>query len=128
MSEQEASAFVSEQARRGTDERGAWHGRVVELIAERRVIGDVGVWVPPEGSGPVVGDLGFQFDPRYHGQGYALEALGAFVPVAFRVFALDRVTATCQQENRSSWRLMERLGMQLQSASDGERGYALERD
>lgn len=61
MTEAEASAYVVSQARQSDGIRGAWHGRAVELIVERRVIGDVGVWVPAQREHPVVGDLGFQF-------------------------------------------------------------------
>jgi RimJ/RimL family protein N-acetyltransferase len=128
MTDEEAAVFVAEQARQSATDRGAWHGRAVELVAERRVIGDVGIWIPAARSDPGVGDLGFQFDPRYQGQGYALEALRAFIPTAFRDFALDRVTASCRDDNGPSWRLMERLGMRLHDSANGERVYTLDRD
>ena len=128
MTEAEASAYVVSQARQSDGIRGAWHGRAVELIVERRVIGDVGVWVPAQREHPVVGDLGFQFDPRYQGLGYAGESLEAFIPIAVRTFALDRITASCRDDNRASWRLMERVGMHMDRRSDGERQYSLDLD
>ena len=128
MSEAEAARFVAVQATQQGQERDAWHGRVVEHVLDHRVIGDLGIWLPSEGVGPVVGDLGFQFDPRYHGLGYAEEALQAFLPDAFRTFALDHVTASCDAANTSSWGLMERLGMQLVQESEGERRYGTTRE
>ncbi|MBT2503578.1 GNAT family N-acetyltransferase [Curtobacterium sp. ISL-83] len=126
MTAEQASAFVAEQARQDATRRGVWHGRAVELVAERRVIGDVGLWVPASRRRPAVADLGFQIDPQYQGRGYALEALEAFLPVAVRDFTLDRITASCHDDNRSSWRLMERLGMRLCRRSNGEREYTLD--
>ncbi|WP_144715207.1 GNAT family N-acetyltransferase [Curtobacterium pusillum] len=128
MTAPRAAAFVVEQAQQGATERGVWHGRAVELVAERRVIGDVGIWIPAERNDPAVGDLGFQFDPRYQGRGYALEALRAFIPTVVHDFALDRVTASCRDDNGPSWRLMERLGMRLHHSADEERVYTLDPD
>lgn len=126
MDPEEATRFVAEQAALRIDARGAWHGYVVEHLADRRVIGDVGVWLPAGGEPLAVADLGFQLDPRYHGRGYAREALEAFLPFAFRTFALDRVTASCDEANDASWRLLERTGMRLVQRSEGRRQYALD--
>lgn len=120
-----AAAFVAEQARQDPDERDAWHGRVIERVADGRVIGDVGLWRPADHDGPVVGDLGFQLAPWHHGHGYAREAVEAFLRIAFRELALDIVTASCDEANTPSWRLIERMGMQLQDRSNGKRRYAL---
>lgn len=127
MTEAQAAAFVIEQVQRPAQMRDAWHGRAVEHLADRRVIGDVGIWLSDEPSGPRSGDLGFQLAPAYHGQGYAQEAVRAFLRIAFRDFALERVTASCDEANTASWRLMERLGMRPQDRSHGERRYALTR-
>lgn len=124
MTAAQAAAFVAEQARQDPDERDAWHGRVIEHVADRRVIGDVGIWRPAARGGPVVGDLGFQLAPSYHGQGYAHEAVQAFLHVAFSDLALDLVTASCDEANISSWRLLERMGLQLQDRSGEQRRYA----
>ena len=125
MTAAQAAAFVAEQARRNPDERDAWHGRVIEHVADRRVIGDVGIWRPAQHGGPVVADLGFQLDPAYHGQGYAREAVQVFLQAAFRDLGLDVVTASCDEANTRSWRLLERMGMQLQDRSGEQRRYAV---
>jgi ribosomal-protein-alanine N-acetyltransferase len=128
MTTAQAAAFVAEQARQGSDERDAWHGQVIEHVADRRVIGDVGLWRPADTGGPVVGDLGFQLDPSYHGHGYAREAVQAFLHVAFSDLAVDLVTASCDEANIRSWGLLERLGMQLQNRSSEQRRYALTKE
>jgi len=125
MTAAQAAAFVAERARQDPDDRDAWHGRVIEHVAERRVIGDVGIWRPAQRGGPVVGDLGFQLAPSYHGQGYAREAVQAFLHVAFSDLALDLVTASCDEANTPSWKLLERMGMQLQGRSGEQRRYAV---
>lgn len=128
MTATRAAAFVAEQARLDPDERDAWHGRVIEHVADRRVIGDVGLWRPAERGGPVVGDLGFQLAPSHHGQGYAQEAVLAFLHIAFDDLSLDLVTASCDDANTPSWRLLERLGLQLQDRSGDQRRYAITKE
>ncbi len=125
MTASQAAAFVAEQARQDPGERDAWHGRVIEHVAEGRMIGDVGIWRPVESGGPVVGDLGFQLAPAYQGQGYAREAVQAFLHFAFIDLALDVVTASCDDANLPSWGLLERMGMQLQDRSEEQRRYAI---
>lgn len=122
-----AAAFVELQARQSYAERGAWHAFAIELVSEQRVIGDVGVWIPIQAR-PAVGDVGFQLDPRYHGRGFAREALQAFLPSVFETFALDRVTASCDERNAASWGLLERLGFELIGRSDTERHYEAPRE
>jgi RimJ/RimL family protein N-acetyltransferase len=125
MTAAQAAAFVAEQDRKNPDERDTWHGRVIEHLADRRVIGDVGIWRPAEGGGPVVGDLGFQLAPSYQGQGYAREAVQAFLHVVFSDLTLDLVTASCDEANIPSWTLLERMGLHLQDRSGEQRRYAI---
>ncbi|RIX31090.1 GNAT family N-acetyltransferase [Amnibacterium setariae] len=128
MTPAQAAEFVAEQVRLRSDERDAWHGQVIEHIGDRRVIGDLGLWRPAENGGPVVGDLGFQLDPAYHGHGYAREAVQALLHVAFLDLGVDLVTASCDEANARSWGLLERIGMQLQNRSSQERRYALTKE
>lgn len=127
LTETQAAAFVAEQARRSSADRDAWHGRVIVHVADRRVIGDLGVWLPAERNGPLIGDLGFQLAPAYQGRGYAREAVQAFLHIAFRDLGVTRLTASCDEANVASWGLMERLGMRLHDRDDGRREYALTR-
>lgn len=56
-------------------------------------------------------ELGYIFNPVYYGNGYATEACRSVLEYAFEVLKAHRVTAMCNPENDSSWRLLERLAM-----------------
>ena len=56
-------------------------------------------------------ELGWVTHPVFQGQGYATEAAQAMLAYAFETLAAHRVIATCQPENPTSVRVMEKLGM-----------------
>ena len=55
-------------------------------------------------------ELGYVFNAKYHGAGYATEAARALVDMLFRSQGAHRVAAMCNPENERSWKLLERLG------------------
>ena len=60
-------------------------------------------------------EVGWVFDARYWGQGYATEAARALMDWSFRTLELHRITAVCDARNVPSYRLMERLGMRREA-------------
>ena len=54
-------------------------------------------------------ELGYVFNAKYHGKGYATEAAGALIDEAFRNQNAHRIEAMCNPRNTASWRLLERL-------------------
>jgi len=56
-------------------------------------------------------ELGYVFNSRYHGKGYATEASRAVMNDVFINKNAHRVIAMCNVLNTSSWKLLERLGM-----------------
>ena len=56
-------------------------------------------------------ELGYVFNAKYQGKGYATEAARALVGDSFRAQNARRVIAMCNPLNERSWRLLERLGM-----------------
>ena len=56
-------------------------------------------------------ELGYVFNLRYQGKGYATEASRALVNDAFMNKKAHRVIARCNVLNTASWKLLERLGM-----------------
>ena len=60
-------------------------------------------------------ELGWALHPDHTGQGYATEALTALLPYCFRQLGLRRVTASAFADNHASRRLMERLGMRMET-------------
>jgi len=61
------------------------------------------------------GELGYIFNPLFHGHGYATEASEALLRIGFEDLGLHRIMARCDARNRASWRVMERLGMRREA-------------
>ena len=56
-------------------------------------------------------ELGYVFNEKYHGKGYATEAARFMVDYVFRNNNARRVIAMCNPLNTASWKLLERLNM-----------------
>lgn len=85
----------------------------VELTETSRVIGDVSMrWVSEEHR---QGDIGFIFNPDYHGKGYAHEAARELLRLGFEEAGFHRIEGRCDARNDASARLMERLGMRREA-------------
>lgn len=56
-------------------------------------------------------EIGYVFNPAYHGQGYATESCRRIMEYGFTKLNAHRIVAGCNAENSSSWRLLERLYM-----------------
>lgn len=108
----------------------------VETVDGGNLVGEVSlIWRSVEAR---QGELGWIFHPAFHGQGFATEATGVLVDLAFGEADLHRVYARCDARNVGSWRLMERLGMRREAhfrehalfkgAWDEEFYYAMLRD
>lgn len=55
-------------------------------------------------------EIGYKFDPSYHHQGYALEAVEKAVDVIFSEYRMYRINAYIQPSNTPSVNLVENLG------------------
>ena len=85
----------------------------VELAENSALIGEVSlIWRSVDAR---QGEVGWIFDPQYHGRGYATEAANAILDLAFGPGDIHRVAARCDVRNEASWRLMERLGMRREA-------------
>ena len=62
------------------------------------------------------GDIGYVLHPDHWRQGYAQEAARALMDAGFREIGLQRIFATCDQRNKASARVMERLGLRREGA------------
>lgn len=56
-------------------------------------------------------EVGFVFNKRFQGQGYASESARTLIEYAFNKYEARRIIAMCNPENEKSWRLIERLGL-----------------
>jgi RimJ/RimL family protein N-acetyltransferase len=56
-------------------------------------------------------EVGFIFNRKYQGKGYATEALMAIIEYGFKNMNVHKIIAHCSPRNISSWRLLERVKM-----------------
>lgn len=73
-------------------------------------IGAVGVFVR---EGIDVPDIGFSFFPDFEGKGYAYESAINLMEIVKTEFGIEKLSAMTSDENISSQRLIERLGLQF---------------
>jgi ribosomal-protein-alanine N-acetyltransferase len=87
----------------------------ITLKETGRVIGDCGLRQRTElvfgETSSDEGDIGYELDPGYWGQGYATEAIRAIVAFGFEELGLHRIWTACVADNERSWLLIERIGM-----------------
>ncbi|KGE17093.1 GNAT family N-acetyltransferase [Paenibacillus wynnii] len=60
-------------------------------------------------------EIGYIFNPKFYGNGYATEACRGILQYGFNELKIHRVIALCNPENIASWRLMERLNMRREA-------------
>jgi RimJ/RimL family protein N-acetyltransferase len=78
-----------------------------------RVVGDVCLkWQSEQHR---QGEIGYVFNPEFHGKGLAREAAAEMLKLGFEDLNLHRIVAECDPRNEPSWRLMERLGMRREA-------------
>ncbi len=97
-----------------------------DLTAEDQAL-TLGVWRRDTGelAGDVIlflrsendrgGEIGWVFDPGHGGRGFATEAAGAILDLAFGELGLHRVEARLDARNERSAALCERLGMRREA-------------
>ncbi|MFJ1298562.1 GNAT family N-acetyltransferase [Pseudomonadota bacterium AL_CKDN230030165-1A_HGKHYDSX7] len=61
------------------------------------------------------GEVGYIFDPRHAGRGYATEAVTAMVSLGFDTIGLHRIFARLDAANAGSIGVVERLGMRREA-------------
>jgi ribosomal-protein-alanine N-acetyltransferase len=56
-------------------------------------------------------EIGYIFNPKYYGCGYATEACRRILQYGFEELGAHRIVAMCNPQNTASWKLLERLSM-----------------
>ncbi len=56
-------------------------------------------------------EIGYSFDPRYWGMGYATEAMKCLIGYLRNTDTMRRVFATCRPENAASINVLRKIGM-----------------
>jgi RimJ/RimL family protein N-acetyltransferase len=92
---------------------GAWLTFAVVWREAGKVVGEVGLklvsWKDRQG------EIGFVFNPDYHGLGLATEAAEAMLMPGFDTVRWHRIIGSCDARNHPSARLMERIGMRQEA-------------
>lgn len=68
----------------------------------------------------VTAEIGWCLAPAHGGRGFATEAAGELLAIAFDGLGLRRVIANCFAVNEPSWRVMERIGLRREALHVGE--------
>ncbi len=88
-----------------------WHGVGLFLVSRKEDGAPVGTCgLIKRDSLPDI-DIGFAFLPDFWGQGYAFEAASAVLAYGQNDLDLKRIVAITVQDNQSSIRLLERIGL-----------------
>ena len=88
------------------------YGNYVVIHKElNKKIGAVGVFVR---DGIEIPDIGFSFFPNFEGKGFAYESASKLKELVAENFGLTKISAMTSDENLSSQKLIERLGLKLQ--------------
>jgi RimJ/RimL family protein N-acetyltransferase len=110
-------AWVLAQGQRGGLER------MVAVLRDEEVIGHLYLHVEDAWSQVEVRDqatrtqaeVGWAFDPRHQGQGFATEAVHELLRLCFEELGVRRVVALAFADNAPSLRVMEKVGMRREA-------------
>jgi RimJ/RimL family protein N-acetyltransferase len=85
----------------------------VVLPETDELIGDVSMWSSP--SDRHQAEIGYVFNARFQGHGFATEAVTELLRIGFAEAGLHRITANADARNAASIRVMERVGMRREA-------------
>lgn len=89
------------------------------IMLDETLIGVASVYLDEKRA---VAELGYILNKKYWGNGYALESALAIKDFALYVLHVRKIIATCDYRNTASYRLMEKIGLKLES-DNGTRFY-----
>lgn len=112
MTPERAIDFLNRGGDRRTADAGGYLALAIEHRVDQRVIGEVGLFVEPPDKRK--GDIGWIVHPDYQGRGYATEAARIMLAHGFTNLGLRRITSGCDDRNRASLRVMQRLGLRCE--------------
>lgn len=92
---------------------GDWLTFAVVWREARHVVGEIGLRLISREHRQ--GEIGFVFNPDYHGRGLATEAAEFMLTLGFDAIGWHRIIGSCDTRNHASARLMERIGMRREA-------------
>jgi RimJ/RimL family protein N-acetyltransferase len=92
---------------------GDWFSAAAVERASGVTVGDMAChWVSERDR---TAEIGFVFDPRHQGRGFATEAARSLINWAFNEAGFHRVLGRTEARNVASARVLEKLGMRLEA-------------
>jgi len=82
----------------------------IELKQEKKMVGHI-YFNRIEPKEYDIFEIGYIFNKKYQGNGYATEAAKKIIEYAFLDYKIHKIIAGCDSKNKKSWKLLERLGM-----------------
>lgn len=127
----EAVAFIAEMRCAPSFVEETWLQIAIAELPERAIVGDIGFCLHAGGEL----EFGFTLRRQSQGKGFATEAVKAFVHAMLQRSGIRHVFGVVDARNKTSIRVLERLGMKLVSSEDAifkgepctEHRYQLER-
>jgi RimJ/RimL family protein N-acetyltransferase len=110
----DVEAIVAERAGSAVlTEAGQGLALVAELAETGELVGDcVLFWRSQEHK---QGEVGYVFNPGYHGRGLATEAVGALLRLGFEGMGMHRIAGHLDARNTASARVLERAGLRREA-------------
>ncbi len=114
LSPDETRSLLAQKAAGASWSReGDWLSVAAVERASGLTVGDISFrWVSERDR---TAEIGFIFDPRHHGNGFATEAARALLDWAFTSAGFHRVIGRTEARNTASARVLEKLGMRLEA-------------
>lgn len=95
------------------------------ILLDNQHIGAISIYI---NEGNTESELGWIIGKEYWGNGYVLEAAKEIINFAKNELNIKKFIAHCDSENVASYRVMEKLGMKLESKTKGRRNKASEEE
>ena len=100
--------FITNKVSPEINQPGTWFQFVIIKKDDSELIGDIGVHFLASNSFQV--EMGCTLSQKYHGNGYATEALKSIINYLIDELGKRRIIASIDSRNQPSIRLIERLG------------------
>ena len=114
---EETAEFLSSVTKEWVKDTPSFYEFAIELDGIQ--IGSISVYLNDNRDS---GDIGWILNKKYWHNGYATEAAIAIKDFALNILQIKRLTANCDYRNTASSRVMEKIGLKLES-DNGIRVY-----
>lgn len=117
MSEAEATETLRDYSRNAGLELGEWAQVGIAALEDDRLIGDLGVWLAPDGR---MAEFGVSMHREFQRSGLGLESAQAMIALLFAHTPAQRVVAATDARNVACIALLQRLGMRLADTAEAD--------